>query len=379
VEHRLAESLASARRATELAPDNATAFFNLGGTLEAQGNLEEALAAYQRAAQLDSDTPDVLWKRAWVLLKAGDLPAGWQALEEWRDCLNRIGRPLRSFKQPIWRNEDLKGKSILLYCEWGFGDAIQFVRYLPAVLATSARVLLESPAELHPLFRMLNGPVRFIVKGEPLPHFDYHCPLEGLPYRFQTSLATIPAGVPYISADAEKVSGFRERLERPKRGIGRSDPPHLRVGLMWAGSKRAKDQRTESLALFAPLAEIPSICFVSLQKGPQAGQAKTPPSGMQLIDLTDELHDFSDTAALIENLDLVISVDTSVAHLAGAMGKSIWTLVPFNSDFRWLMGRTDSPWYPTMRLFRQKKLGSWDEPIAEMHEALFQLSRCLGR
>jgi hypothetical protein len=246
----------------------------------------------------------------------------------------------------------------LIYTEQGLGDAIQFIRYIPLVVQRGAKLIVECRKELASLFRNVSGVKQVIKAGEQLPAFDVYCPLLSLPLRFNTTLKTIPADIPYIKADAVLFQKWKNRLS--------DDNPKLKVGLVWAGRPTFKLSHLKEcpLRMFSPLAQIKDITFYSLQKGNGSEQAKNPPEGMNLIDYTDEIQDFSDTAALIENLDLVISVDTSVAHLAGAMGKPVWTLLPFSPDWRWMLKREDSPWYPTMRLFRQPSHGDW-KPVIE--------------
>jgi len=224
--------------------------------------------------------------------------------------------------------------------------------------------MVECQAELQRLFRSMAGTFQIVARGQPLPAFDLHCPLLSLPRVFGTNLANIPNIVPYLHADAEDAQRWQHRL---------ADHSTLaKVGLGWAGNPNHKNDRHRSMKLemLAPLGQASGARFFSLQKGAAAAEAKTPPPGMELVDWTQELKDFADTAALIANLDLVIAVDTAVVHLAGAMGKPVWTLLPFNSDWRWLLDREDSPWYPTMRLFRRPSLGDWDSVIARVVEAL---------
>jgi hypothetical protein len=239
-------------------------------------------------------------------------------------------------------------------------------------VAARANVVLEVPARLRRLLATLGGSVNVIAHGEKLPKFDLHCPLLSLPLAFGTTLATIPAAVPYLQADREQVMVWRRRLKVL---------PGLRVGIAWAGGLRPFDpllraidlRRSITLGHFAPLTAIPGINLVSLQKGDPASQARTPPSGMELLDVTDELDDFADTASLVAALDLVITVDTAVAHLAGALGRPVWILNRFDACWRWLPGREDSPWYPTARLFRQPTPGDWDGVIANVCSALREL------
>lgn len=265
----------------------------------------------------------------------------------------------------------LAGRTLLVHAEQGFGDTLQFCRYL-TLLPAEARVLVAVQAPLIRLLRTLPRAVTLLHQGDVLPAIDLHCPLMSLPLAVGTTLETIPAAVPYLSAEPEAVAAWRRRL---------APLPGWRVGLCWAGDPRphlpgahAVDRRRSlSLAAFAPLASVPGVTFVSLQKGPPAAQAVAPPPGLTLHDWTGELEDFADTAALVAALDLVITADTSVAHLAGALGKKVWILNRFDACWRWLMERTDSPWYPTARLFTQTVPGDWDSVIAAVTQALSDL------
>jgi ADP-heptose:LPS heptosyltransferase len=301
------------------------------------------------------------------LLSCGDFINGWKEYE-WRLKIN--ARPsVKEFSQLLWDGSDISGKTILLYTEQGHGDAIQFIRYVPAVVQRGATIIVECQKELASLFQNVEGIKKVISIGEQLPAFDLHCPLLSLPLKFNTTLDTIPAEIPYIKVNPLSTRKWKDKLS--------DDSSKLKVGLVWAGSQSHKDDRNRSFALntFAPLAQFDNIVFYSLQKEKGSEQAKKPPEGMKLIDHMEEINDFSDTAALIENLDLVISVDTAVAHLAGAMGKPVWTLLPFVPDWRWLLNREDSPWYPTMKLFRQPSHSDWKSVIHKVAEELRSFTR----
>jgi hypothetical protein len=267
-------------------------------------------------------------------------------------------------------SEEIAGKTILLHAEQGLGDTIQFGRYAPLVAARGARVILEVQRPLHGLMSTLSSTVQVVSSGDPLPDFDFHCPLLSLPLAFATQLDTIPSATRYLSAREEQTRAWRERL-------GRHDKP--RIGLAWAGNPRKElpganridGQRSIALDRLAPLFEVTACEFFSLQKGSDAvRQLRDSALRQRVNDYTDDLHDFSDTAALIENLDLVISVDTSVAHLAGALGKPFWLLNRYNTCWRWLLDREDSPWYPTARLFRQDTTRAWEPVIQRVAAAL---------
>lgn len=356
-----AAAIAAYREAIRIKPDFAEAHSNLGVVLRSQGRLDDALAAYDKAIELAPESPEPHWNRAVTLLLAGDFERGW-AEYEWRHR-QPWARPRRC-TQPRWDGHDLAGKTILLHAEQGLGDTIQFVRYAPLVAARGGKVLLECQSELRDLLGNLPNVSQVVPAGEPLPAFDVHCPLMSLPGVFATRLDAIPDRVPYLEADARLVEACRPRFAE------HGNRP--RVGLVWAGRPEhlSDCQRSMLLAELAPLAAVRSVDFYSLQTGRAAGQISAVPHGLQLIDLAPELNSFANTAALVHHLDLVISVDTAVAHLAGAMGKPVWLLLPFVPDWRWMLNRSQSPWYPTMRLFRQSQAGQWSEPINRVAQCL---------
>jgi len=341
------------RAALAAAPADAGLWCNLGNALHAGGQPAEARAALERAVALDPEAVEPRFCRALTLLAQGDFARGW-AEYEWR--FRRPGRRDRGFGA-AWRGEAIAGRTILLHAEQGQGDTIQFLRYVPMVAARGARVVLEVQPSVVRLARGVAGAAEVIAAGDPMPAFDAHCPLLSLPLALGTTLATIPAEVPYLAADP---GDWPARL-----------PPGRRIGLCWAGAATEHGlpypiDRRRSLdpALLAPLAGLPGAVFVSLQKDPGA------PPPLPLADPMPAMRDFADTAALIQALDLVIAVDTAVGHLAGALGKPAWLLSRSDACWRWLQGRDDSPWYPTMRLFRQESPGDWPGVIARVAAAL---------
>jgi hypothetical protein len=264
----------------------------------------------------------------------------------------------------MWDGGDLNGRTILLHQEQGYGDMIQFVRYAPLVAERGGRVILSCAAALASLLREMPQ-VAGVYGRNDLPEFDFHCPILSLPAIFETRLESIPAKTPYLKAPAEAVARWRELLAK--------DDGKLRVGLAWAGNPKRRLDHGRSVALeqLVPLSKVNEVRLFSLQKrGQTPFSGAAAPAGMELIDFSDRLSDFAETAAAIENLDLVISVDTAVAHLAGALGKPVWVLIGFVPASRWLLDRSDSPWYPTMRLFRQPTRDDWDTPIDQIAEAL---------
>jgi len=352
----LEAAIASFREAIRLTPDYADAYSNLGAALMDAGQLDEAMAACRRAIELKPDFALAHWNYALLLLMLGEFEEGWKEFE-WR--LRRPGvRLARDFPQPRWTGQDPRGKTILLFAEGGFGDAMHFIRYAPLVAERGATVLLECQAELAALLGRVKGISAVFVRGERLPSFDWQTPLQSLPLAFGTTMKTIPSDVPYLSAPPERIEQWAKRL---------AGDSSFKVGLAWAGSAR-RDARSCPLATFAPLAAVPGVTFYGLQKGPEANQPAPP--GLRLIQMGDELHDFADTAALVSNLDLVISVDTSVVHVAGGMARPVWTLISGRPELRWLRDRTDSPWYPTMRLFRQTAPDDWLDVVQRVAKDL---------
>ncbi len=352
-------AIESFQRALALKPDYADAHNNLGVALQRQNRIASALRSYHRRELLSPDHADLHQNMALAYLVAGDFANGWREYE-WR--YQSKARTPRKLPQPLWTGEDLAGKTILLHHEQGFGDTIQFMRYAPLVAARGARVVLEVQPPLARLAATLKGAAQVVAAGEALPPVDFHCPLLSLPERFGTHLATIPATVPYLTLDVAAVTRWH-------REIG--DVAALKVGLAWAGNPKHHNERDRSLGLerLAPLFELPGIRWFSLQVGERAGDVGRLPPG-RIVDLSPGLTDFAETAAAIANLDLVVAVDTAVVHLAGALGRPAWAMLPFAPDWRWLLGREDSPWYPSVRLFRQARVGDWDGVIARLRDGL---------
>jgi tetratricopeptide (TPR) repeat protein len=364
---RFEDAVASYDRALALRGDLAEAYSNRGNALKELARFEEALASYEAALAVRPDFADAHFNEAMCRLLIGDLLPGWQK-NEWRWETEQIRNGKRSFSRPLWLGSDeIAGRTILLHAEQGLGDTIQFCRYAPLVAARGARVILEVQRPLHDLMSMLPSTVQVVSAGDPLPEFDLHCPLLSLPLAFATQLETIPSATPYLCAQEGKTRVWRERLSKHHKP---------KIGLVWAGNPRKElpganridGQRSIALDRLAPLFQVTACEFFSLQKGDDAvRQLRDSDLRQQVIDCTDDLHDFSDTAG---NLDLVISVDTSMAHLAGALGRPFWLLNRYNTCWRWLLDREDSPWYPTARLFRQDTTREWDPVIARVAAAL---------
>ncbi len=372
---RFDEALASYDGALAVRPDHAETLYNRGVALHELMRLDEALASYDRALMVRPDYTDAHFNKSVLQLLKGDFAAGWQEYE-WRHRKEENLTLLkRDFTQPLWLGQTaIEGKTILLHAEQGFGDTIQFCRYAPLVAGRGARVLLEVPPPLKDLMASLAGVAEVISAPDKLPCFELHCPLLSLPLAFRTSLETIPAQTPYLFGVAAKTRAWRTRL-------GPRDKP--RVGLVWAGDPRKqlpdahRIDRMRSLEFeqLAPILRVTGCEFYSLQKGEHAlAQLRDSALRQRVVDCGDDLHDFSDTAALIDNLDLVITVDTAVAHLAGALGKPFWLLNRYSTCWRWLIDRDDSPWYPTARLFRQNAPGDWSGVISR---AVVELEKLL--
>lgn len=353
----LPESLVSFNRALELRPDYTEAFIDRSLLMLHMRRFDEALADVARALALEPGYPEAHFCEAVYRLLTADFARGWPEYE-WRWRVKEAGKP-PAFTQPLWLGQtDLAGKTILLHAEQGFGDTLQFCRYATRVAELGARVILEAQPPLRPLLARLAGPAEVLAQGDARPPFDFHCPLMSLPLAFHTDLGTIPARVPYLSADPARVEAWRGRL-----GPARA----MRIGLAWAGRPVFRNDYNRSVRLdrLAPLFAL-DAAFISLQKELRERDQDYLATQPRIGHFGDQLQDFDDTAALIACLDLVITVDTAVAHLAGALGKPVWILLPYTPDWRWLLEREDSPWYPTARLFRQARSGDWDAVISRI-------------
>ncbi len=355
------------RQAVALAPDQAASWANLGMVLKTVGAPVPALDAYDEAIARAPDNPRIRVNRTVALLQAGRWAEAWPDYE-WRLRLpGHTSLPADRLLPNLSQIDSLRGRTVLVTHEEGFGDTIQFLRYAPLLAEQGASVVLWVPAQLERLVARMPGVAGVLSGNLPAPPHDWHCPVFSLPRAFETTPATVP-NRPYLSADPALAASWAGRL--PAGG--------LRVGLVWAGQSRpwlpgfiALDRRRSAgLAAFAPLAGVAGVHFVSLQLGPAAAEAESPPPGMHLSDPTASLRDFADTAALIANLDLVVSVDTAVVHLAGALGKPVFLLDRYDNCWRWLTGRTDSPWYPDLTIFRQSRPGDWAGPMAGAAAAL---------
>ena len=372
--HRYDAALASFDHAISLNPLCGTAHSNRGNALEALGRHAEALRAYADAQRIMPHDADAHWNESLCRLLIGDYAKGWEKYE-WRWRTGTYAQGLQpSVEGRLWLgHESLAGKTILLHAEGGFGDTLQFCRFAAPVATHGARVVIEVQPELRRLMSTLDGPHEVITQGQPRPPHDFHCPLMSLPLALKTSLDSIPTQLPYLSANPALAERWRARLDC-------SDARRLRIGLAWAGNPRLGNatshemdkRRSMPFEHYAPLLQIPGIDFYSLQKGEAAvAQLADSPLRTRLVDPSREFADFADTAAFVAHLDLVISVDTSIVHLAASTGKPVWLLNRYDTCWRWLRQRADSPWYPhVVRIFRQRRAGDWDAVIAEVCRAL---------
>ena len=348
------QAVASYRSLLALQPDHLPGWINLGGTLHALNGFEEAIGAQRRALQLDAGSVDAHWNLALALLATGDYREGWREYQ-WRLRDAAAGFAPTCAGREMWDGAPLAGRTLLLRAEQGFGDAIQFFRFAQLLARRGEKIVLECRPELLTLFARQAGNIRLFAAGAEPPPFDTFAYLMSLPHLLGTTLENLPAQTPSLEADPALSAEWKKRL--PRGGS-------LKVGVVWAGSAGYKNDRYRSLPVqeLAPLAALPGVALYSLQLGAAVGELAALGDGV--CDLSGSLRDFADTAAVIENLDLVLSVDTAVAHLAGAMGKPVLLLLPFSCDWRWLSGRSDSPWYPAMRLYRQPADGGWRPVVA---------------
>jgi tetratricopeptide (TPR) repeat protein len=367
---RLDEPQARYEQALALKPEYATALSNLGQTLHERAHYREALVALDKAITVDPAHADAHANRAVLLLLLGRFAEGWVEYE-WRWKVAGFTTEHRDFSRPRWDGSNLDGRTILLHAEQGLGSAIQFVRYAPLIAARNGTVVLECPKSLVRLFSSLTvgqpPPVKSVVaRGEALPPYNVHAPLMSLPALLGTEIDTIPREIPYLAAEPAVAAAWRDRL---------ASFEGLRVGLAWAGNPRHANDRNRSMpaSVLQPLVHAGGATFFSLQVG-SAAQDLDGFAGGSVHDLAPQIGDFADTAAIVANLDLVVSVDTAVAHLAGALGRPVWLLLPFVGEWRWLLDREDTPWYPTMRLFRQRAPGDWSGVVDRVIEALAAVS-----
>lgn len=369
---RCAEAVRACERAIALSPEDSRAYNNLGNALRGEGRLAPAARAFARALALAPRDADIHYNASAVLLTQGRLGEGWAEFE-WRKRTDRSAFRNDPLPGPEWDGGPLQGRTLLLYAEQGLGDVLQFCRFAPLIAARAGGpVLIRVYPSLVRLLAGLPGIAACLSTDDPLPAYDCHLPLMSIPHRLGVDLATIPADGPYLHADPAAVAGWRDRL---------AGEAGIKVGLVWAGDPRAHQRgahlmdrrRSLPLSAFGPLFRVPGVHWISLQKGAAVTQAGDPAFFGLMFDPMAEIDDFADTAALVSTLDLVVSVDTSVAHLAGALGRPVWILSRFDGCWRWLEGRDDSPWYPTARLYRQPAWGDWAPTLDAIERDLRRL------
>jgi tetratricopeptide (TPR) repeat protein/cellulose synthase/poly-beta-1,6-N-acetylglucosamine synthase-like glycosyltransferase/serine acetyltransferase len=362
------EAIESYRKAVKIKKDHLDARNNLCVVLKEKGSLGEAEKCCRKLIKMAPDYPDARWNLALIQLLSGRFEEGWKGYE-WRWKKPDFAEAQRGFPQPLWTGSNIDGKTILIHAEQGYGDVIQFIRYAPMIAERGTRVMVECQHGLKSLIATVEGVSKVFARGEALPDFDVHCPILSLPGAFATTLETIPATIPYIAADLSVFNRWREKIQADSTA-------NLKVGIAWAGSPGHKNDKNRSCPFdrLLPLFSLKNVTFYSLQIN-DGGHSPTAGTDMDnLVDHTGEIHDFLDTAGFIQNLDLVLSVDTAVAHLAGALGKEVWVLLPFAPDWRWMREIKDSPWYPTMKLFRQDRFGNWQGVIEQVRNELENLS-----
>jgi hypothetical protein len=345
------------------------AYCNRGIALHELGRLDAALGSYDRAIELKPDFAEAHFNRSITLLTWGDFDNGWRDYEwRWKNEKSPNMAEKRRFGQPLWLgSESIDGKTILLHCEQGLGDTLQFCRYAQCVADLGAEVILEVQQPLANLLEQLGGVSRVVVKGSELPPVDYHCPLMSLPLAFQTGLETIPRSSGYLHSGTAKRAEWRARL-------GEKSQP--RVGLMWSGSAANRKDRDRTVVLKDLLGHLPrGFEYFSLQKDVHAADLRTLRAHPDIRNFSDHQQDFDDAAALCDCMDLVISVDTSVAHLSGALGRRTWVLLAHGADWRWLRDRDTSPWYDSVKLFRQAAIGEWRSVFERMAADLLGTSK----
>lgn len=358
-------AIASYDQAVALRPGFAEAYLGRGDALVQQNAVAAAIVNFDHAIAIRPDFALANWAKSLTLLLAGDFASGW-ALHEWRWKIAKDDKDLRTYAQPLWLgSESLNGKTIFLYGEQGLGDWIQFCRYAGLVAEMGAKVVLEAPAPLFELAKSLDSVVTLIQRGSVLPAFDYHCPLLSLPFAVKTSVDTIPSSEVYL----------RSKHLHSAKWAGKLRDRHLpRIGVVWSGNATHLNDRNRSIPLASLLAGLPdNFEYVSLQKEVRDSDQAALNASVTLRHFGEEIEDFSDTAALCALMDVVISVDTSVAHLSAALGKETWVLLPFAPDWRWMLGTDKSPWYPSMTLFRQAEARDWSEVLERVARRLKEL------
>jgi Flp pilus assembly protein TadD len=355
---RLQQAVAAHQHALKLAPNGGESYYNMGLALRDLGQIDQAITAFERTLSFNENHAECRWDRALTLLLKGNFTDGFKEYD-WRWKLERS--PPRNYDQPEWDGSELNGKTLLIHQEQGFGDMIQFARYIPMVKEKGGTVVVETQPELSRLFSTLPGVDKVVNIGSPLPKFDFFVPMMSLAKIFGTTIDTVPNNGPYLTPPDMHAVQLPASLDRQRQ-----------IGMVWAGKPTHKNDKNRSCRFtdFIELLGMPGVTVYSLQKGPRERDIVDNSCEALVLNLGGQLNDFADTAAVIQQLDLVITVDTSVAHLAGALGKPVWVLLPYAPDWRWMVDTDTSPWYPSMRLFRQKKHGDWDQVFNDLRRAL---------
>ncbi len=362
---RIDEAIELYHTSITLEPNNPEAYYNLAGLYKEQGHCQQAIDHYKQAIRIDPSYAQAHWNLSLTYLLQGEFEKGWQRYQWRHQALDRGSLYPYTYDRPRWDGSDFTGKRLLIYTEQGLGDAIQFVRYLPLVKALGGTVLLETWQPLIRLFQSARG-IDELIQVTPNPiseeRFDIHTSIMDLPRLFETNIARVPHTVPYVIPDTSDTTHWQQQLQG-------SD---YKIGIVWAGSPTHGNDHLRSCGLhhFSTIARLGGATLYSLQKGAAADQIEAKTNSLPITPLGHQFNDLMDTASAIEQLDLIISVDTALAHLAGALGKPVWTLLPAAPDWRWMLDRTDSPWYPSMRLFRQSQAGRWDTVFTDMTKAL---------
>ncbi len=362
---RMDDALATAARAVELAPSDPLCLHNLAIIHYERLEIEASIACAERALLMNPDLPGAHFELAEALLLQGQWARGWEEYE-WRFRIGSAAPLMPPTSKPQWDGQPFVDDTLLLIADQGFGDVIQFSRYIPWAAARCPHVAIAGAAEMVPLLRQIHPGVRVFQNWEDCPPYRAFCALSGLPRLHGTRVDNVPAPIPYLHADPGRLAAWRDRLDRlAPRGF-------KRVGIVWAGRPTHNNDRRRSatLAAFAPLFALPRVALISLQKGPSTDQSGTYFGRAPLINVGPEIHDYDDTMAVMDCLDVVVTVDTSVGHLAAAMGRPTWIMLATAPDWRWLLNRTDSPWYPTVRLFRQTAPRQWGDVLATVADAL---------
>lgn len=351
-----------------LVPNDAMLLAYLGQALAEVGEYERSLRAFERAIAISPEVPTMRVAYGMALLRTGDFLKGWENYDA-RDSMKELAQFTGPVPVPRYTSGNLHGRTILLLSEQGLGDTLMFARYAPMLAKRGAQVMIVAHTEVIDLLRTIPGVTRVVPFGNVMPTFQLYARLLGLPRIFSTTLWNIPNQVPYLRVSPARIDKWKQRVAQDG-----ASPGVRRIGLVWAGnSAHTRDvHRSMHLSDLAPLADVPDTIFYSLQKGSRQDEAKNPTPGMKLIDIGPELNDLSDMGALLHNLDLLICVDTAPAHLAGALGRPVWTMISYSPDWRWLLNRDDSPWYPTMRLFRQPALRDWGSVVRSIREQLLK-------